>query len=126
MVYLNVSQVAKRFNVEKKVDIKDDMDDVCIDEVMEEEWFVRDNIEIDEKLPQLAQEVIRRNINYTDDGEASTEQMIEVLHDELDSFTDMTVEEIEYTILKLETACILTSINSYRTRNSKSLKRDGE
>lgn len=80
----------------------------------ENNWFVRDNIELDEKLPVLAQEVIRRGIDYRqlDKNEVADENVvigiIEVMRDILCSFHDMTGDEIECAIETIQIACEIT------------------
>lgn len=78
-------------------------------------WIVRENLEFDEKLPLLAHEVLKRRIKYevldcavdaSDEEFGSTiEQMVDVLIDNLDSFSDMTTPEIEYAVIHLHIAC---------------------
>lgn len=88
-----------------------------LDEMIDEAWFVRDNAEVDEKLPALAIEVIRRGINFGDNRPETTSALIGVLDDELESFHDMTTEEIIATLRKLDTACALVSIGESATKD---------
>lgn len=75
-------------------------------------WFVRDNEEMDEKLPMMAKEVIKREIDYhlldnDEPNEDTVVAFIDVLSDHLYSFTEMTQEEIANAIQQLWLATIL-------------------
>lgn len=78
------------------------------------EWFVRDNEEVDEKLPVMAKDVLRRGIDYyqlerenEEINEDIVAALVEVLDEHLDSFEQMTQEEITYTVQQLLVAALL-------------------
>ena len=77
------------------------------------DWFVRENEEIDEKLPMMAKDVMQRGIDYKQlDGDEEPDPdvviaLIEVLRDNLYSFDQMTHEEVTHAVQQLLLASIL-------------------
>ena len=74
--------------------------------------LVRENVELDEKLPEIAKRVIEADINYESEEDEVTEAMVLILSQELDSFSDMTQEEIMYSLHLLEISCALIDMQS--------------
>lgn len=69
------------------------------------EWIVRDNKELEEKLPFLADEAVKLSLDLepNEDGEQNDEDVvafIELMREHLDSFEDMTQPEVEYAIIQ--------------------------
>ncbi len=87
----------------------DDLNDLNL------EWFVRENEEVDEKLPMMAKDVRARGIDYDQlDKENLDESDVEVVHalmdvlsDNLDSYDQMTQEEIAHAVQQLWIAAVL-------------------
>lgn len=74
--------------------------------------IVRENIEFDEKVPQIAKKVIEQGINYGSEEDIVTEALLNILSEELESFEDMTQEEMLYSLHILEVACALSEMQS--------------
>ncbi len=66
------------------------------------EWIVRDNKELDEKLPFLVDEAIRLSIHLSNDGVSDEDALafLELMEEHLESFQDMTQPEIEYALIQ--------------------------
>ncbi len=86
-----------------------------IDDTFDLQWIVRENGELDEKLPIMARDVRRREIDYNQLDEDEDEEpnpdvidaLLEVLGDHLYSFEEMTQEEVTNAVQQLWLASVL-------------------
>lgn len=103
------------------------MADVDLELDQDQDWFVRDNLEFDEKLPLLAYEVIERGINFLQldtDEKADPEvvyQIVEVMKTFLDGFSELTADEVECFISRIVVAC---GIEYYLNEGLEDLNKD--
>lgn len=87
----------------KNVDIKpDDIDN---------DWFIRDNPEFDEKLPLIGQQVFNSGIDYESDDSEDVDKIIAALDKNLFSFDDMTADEVEDAIGKVRISAALADLS---------------
>lgn len=74
---------------------------------IDDEWFVRNNEELDDKLPLIASHFIAEKIDYRSSSEIEVAKMLAIMSEHLSSFDDMIWDEVMCAIGKIKVSCEL-------------------